>query len=302
MRIAFGLVYFGLCLGKYEYLHGALHRATFSPPPKKAPAQKSSGSIIMIYDDWIHFSSSCSPFQSAIHWKVSWLGPRGRQFDPEMSSRWRLPRLERHRKLRLVLKQWVSRKLLLIFSFLHNRRDLFHFYFFSSCYFFSCIHSSFRITSRLLVWNFTMLTDKKVINNEHFVQRGNELTINNAFELLSGNYSCVVEFLNSGAKLRTPHELINIVGEYLLTRMSYHNRCLLYVNIFPLKLLRWTSLEKNLKLKLRKISLTQSTSSKRFILFMILIPVRQLHGCLAQHKIAVELHNFHGSTVKRKST
>lgn len=136
MRIAFGLVYFGLCLGKYEYLHGALHRATFSPPPKKAPAQKSSGSIIMIYDDWIHFSSSCSPFQSAIHWKVSWLGPRGRQFDPEMSSRWRLPRLERHRKLRLVLKQWVSRKLLLIFSFLHNRRDLFHFYFFSSCYFF----------------------------------------------------------------------------------------------------------------------------------------------------------------------
>lgn len=61
----------------------------------------------------------------------------------------------------------------------------------------------------------TMLTDKKVINNEHFVQRGSELMINNAVKHLSGYYSCIIEFLNSGAKLETPHELINVAGELL---------------------------------------------------------------------------------------
>lgn len=59
--------------------------------------------------------------------------------------------------------------------------------------------------------------DKKVINNEHFALRDNELLIRSAVMHLSGYYSCVVLFLNSGAKLETPHELINIVGEY--------NRC-----------------------------------------------------------------------------
>lgn len=38
--------------------------------------------------------------------------------------------------------------------------------------------------------------------------------MNDAVKRLSGYYGCVVEFLNSGAKLETPHELINIVGEY----------------------------------------------------------------------------------------
>lgn len=59
-----------------------------------------------------------------------------------------------------------------------------------------------------------MVTDKKLINNEHFAHNANELLINNAVKHLSGYYSCVVEFLKSGAKLETPHELINIVGEY----------------------------------------------------------------------------------------
>lgn len=59
-----------------------------------------------------------------------------------------------------------------------------------------------------------MPTDKKVINSEHFVTDNNELVIKNAAKHLSGYYSCVVEFLNSGAKLETPQELINIVGEY----------------------------------------------------------------------------------------
>lgn len=84
------------------------------------------------------------------------------------------------------------------FSLFHlNRRDLFHFPLF------------FRF-SRFS----SMRADKKVINSEHFVRRGSELTIKNALKHLSGYYSCVVEFLNSGAKLETPHELINIVGEY----------------------------------------------------------------------------------------
>lgn len=112
-----------------------------------------------------------------------------------------------------------SREILLIFLF-HNRRDLFHFYFFSSCIFFSFILHRISDTRRLKLM---MLTDKKVINNEHFVQKGNELTINNAVEHLSGNYSCVVEFLNSGAKLRTPHELIKIVGEYHFVLSLLHS-------------------------------------------------------------------------------
>lgn len=37
--------------------------------------------------------------------------------------------------------------------------------------------------------------------------------ITNALKHLSGYYSCIVEFENSGAKLETPQELINIVGE-----------------------------------------------------------------------------------------
>ena len=58
-----------------------------------------------------------------------------------------------------------------------------------------------------------MLTDKKVINNEHYAHQDNKLLIRNAVKHLSGYYSCIVEFLNTGAKLETPHELINIVGE-----------------------------------------------------------------------------------------
>lgn len=58
------------------------------------------------------------------------------------------------------------------------------------------------------------LADKKVINNEHFFQADNKLLINSAVKHLSGYYSCVVEFLNSGAKLETPHELITVLGEY----------------------------------------------------------------------------------------
>lgn len=60
----------------------------------------------------------------------------------------------------------------------------------------------------------TCQADKKVINNEHFALRDNELLIRNAVKHLSGYYSCVVQFMNSGAKLETPHELINIVGKY----------------------------------------------------------------------------------------
>lgn len=66
-----------------------------------------------------------------------------------------------------------------------------------------------------------MPTDKKVINGEHLEERGNELTIKNAAKHLSGYYSCVIEFVKSGAKLETPQELINIVGEY----HYYHNIC-----------------------------------------------------------------------------
>jgi hypothetical protein len=79
---------------------------------------------------------------------------------------------------------------------------LFHFLFL----FFSSSH--FPTRRKLLP------TDKKVINSEHFARRNNELVIKNAAKHLSGYYSCVVEFLNSGAKLETPQELINIVGEY----------------------------------------------------------------------------------------
>lgn len=109
--------------------------------------------------------------------------------------------------------------------FLFNRRDLFRSFFsiVSSCLFFS--FRNFHALSE-----FSRCSDKKVINNEHFLQRGNELTINNAAKHLSGYYSCVVEFLNSGAKLETPHELINIVGEY--HRPGNICRC---IKLFPNK-------------------------------------------------------------------
>lgn len=87
----------------------------------------------------------------------------------------------------------------------------FHFIFYFLLFLCAFPHLS---RSARLMKRFTMLTDKKVINNEHFVQSGSELTINNAVKPLSGYYSCVIEFLNSGAKLETPHELINIAGEY----------------------------------------------------------------------------------------
>lgn len=76
-----------------------------------------------------------------------------------------------------------------------------------------------------------MLTDKKVISNEHFLLRDNKLLINNAVKHLTGYYSCVVEFVNSGAKLETPQELINIVGEYPDTPYA---RCIRRVKL-PIK-------------------------------------------------------------------
>lgn len=244
-------------------------------------------------------SSSYSLNQSAIHWKLSWVGAWGRRCDPQMSSCWWSSILERCRKLCLVLKQWVAWEILLIFL-LHNTTAEICFIFISFLPDF--FPHSFCISTRLLVWKFMTLTDKKVINNEHFVQRSNELTINNAMKHLSGNYSCIVEFLNSGAKLRTPYELINIVGEY-------HNplQCLLSTqDVFPLKLLHAKANErisKNPKLKLRKISLTQPQRPCACSLWSYSQRVDcAQNGCLAQHKVAVELHSFHGSTAKRKST
>lgn len=55
--------------------------------------------------------------------------------------------------------------------------------------------------------------------------------MNNAVKRLSGNYWCVVEFLGSGAKLETPHELIKIVGEYHevpYTRLFEYAKCQLF--------------------------------------------------------------------------
>lgn len=77
----------------------------------------------------------------------------------------------------------------------------------------------FSFLSFSFLCSFAALTksDKKVIGNgKHFVENGNELFIKNASKHLSGYYSCVVKFTNSGAKLETPHELINFVsvGEY----------------------------------------------------------------------------------------
>lgn len=79
--------------------------------------------------------------------------------------------------------------------------------------------------------------DKKVINGEHFVKIGNELLIRNAVKHLTGYYSCVVEFEDSGAKLETPHELINIIGEYptslcAICWQRMHTEC-----AFPIKTL-----------------------------------------------------------------
>lgn len=96
-----------------------------------------------------------------------------------------------------------------LFFLSFNRRDLFRSFFsivFSCLLFFLPQFSMHRLN----IYG----ADKKVINNEHFQQRDNELTINNAAKHLTGYYSCVVEFLNSGAKLETPHELITIAGEY----------------------------------------------------------------------------------------
>lgn len=164
--------------------------------------------------DWNHFDFSCfsSQNQIAIHWKLPRFGSRGRRCDPQVFACWWSPRIQRCRKLCLVLKQWVSQEGNFIdFSLLLHRRRDFHFIFYFLL--FLCAFPYLSRSARLMK-RFTMLTDKKVINNEHFVQSGSELTINNAVKHLSGYYSCVIEFLNSGAKLETPHELINIAGEY----------------------------------------------------------------------------------------
>lgn len=56
----------------------------------------------------------------------------------------------------------------------------------------------------------------------------------------------------------------------------------------------------NPQIKIKKdfINMVASSRFRRWF-FMSL---SQLHGCLAQHKLDVELHAFHGSTAKRKST
>lgn len=107
--------------------------------------------------------------------------------------------------------EWLKTHFFIDFSLPspHNpRRDLFHFSpFFSSCFFHSISSAKLQKLPRCQ-------PDKKVINNEHFALRDNELLIRSAVKHLSGYYSCVVQFMNSGAKLETPHELITIVGEY----------------------------------------------------------------------------------------
>lgn len=66
-------------------------------------------------------------------------------------------------------------------------------------------------------------SDKKVVDDKHFLQNSNELLIRNATIALSGYYSCVIEFVSSGAKIQTPNELIKI-GEYERMYMN-HDQC-----------------------------------------------------------------------------
>lgn len=99
------------------------------------------------------------------------------------------------------------------FSLRQLHRDLFHFMFPFSSLFFAFLFFLCSPLSTRTPQHTDAPADKKIISNEHFVKRDNELVITNAVKHLSGFYSCVVEFMNSGAKLETPQELINIVGE-----------------------------------------------------------------------------------------
>jgi hypothetical protein len=89
---------------------------------------------------------------------------------------------------------------------LNSSSDLFAKFAFCSTFFYFHFKFSFPIIA-------LTTSDKKVIGNgKHFVENGNELYIKNASSHLSGYYSCVVQFTSSGAKLETPHELINFVS------------------------------------------------------------------------------------------
>lgn len=253
MRIAFGLlVYLGLCLGEFAHFLSALHlkRCSRSSPP----ISLSSG--VHYHDLWMHKASplnvlpcffSSSYNRRAIHWNIPWVGSRGRRCDPQMFARRQRTRYERCHKLRLVLKQWVSRskEILLIFPSVlfplllphpKTRAEI--------CFIFLSFSSLPVVLLRIWLPPFLFCrtnddaeADKKVINGEHFVKIGNELLIRNAVKHLTGYYSCVVEFEDSGAKLETPHELINIIGEYptslcAICWQRMHNEC-----AFPIKTL-----------------------------------------------------------------
>lgn len=110
------------------------------------------------------------------------------------------------------------------------------------CFIFSPFFSSCSFFTLQLVYKLPRYqTDKKIISNEHFALRDNELLIRNAVKHLSGYYSCVVQFMNSGAKLETPHELINIVCEYhtITTYVDKWARCIKTFR-FSLKLHRFS--------------------------------------------------------------
>lgn len=243
-RIAFGLVYFGLCLGEFVRIQVA---AFFSRSRRNPPSRKCKAVVWLHYHDlWLlkqhfFFLSLClslcvsatikSQFIEVSHDSVHvgddvtlkcFLTEEAAQDAQDVTKYvWYLnsESLEQsnfYRFLFFLFNRWD----LLPLSFFLNR--LFLFVFFSIRNF----HASPE---------FSRLSDKKVINNEHFLQRDNELTINNAEKHLSGYYSCVVEFLNSGAKLETPHELINVVGEYsILDNICWRSKA------FPCKLTMWS--------------------------------------------------------------